>query len=214
MSSEEIPKWKYFVPFYGIFVTYKSQENPKGKWWAASIIMTILALSVIGGGDKNEKNNGPEVAASTGSAEEAKADTTLPKIGEMVKTDNFEITATKLGERKSVGGAYLSQSASEGAIYITIQYQYKNISGKPQGSFSLPSNLKLVGPDGIKYDEDSGASTYFTTELKLDAKILSDLNPGITSKDAGVFEIAKDSWSKPGWQLIIDADDDVVYQLK
>lgn len=212
MNPEEIPKWKYFIPFYGIYVTYQSKGEGKGKWWAASIIMTILTLSIIGGNKKDGENI--DAGTETSSSSEAVEEKQYPKVGEMVKTDKFELTLTKSGARKSVGGAYLNQKASEGATFVTIQYQYKNISGKPLGSFSLPRKVQLIGPDGLKYDEDSGAGIYFKTEVKLDSKVLSDLNPGITSRDAAVFEIATESWSNPGWRALIDADDDIIYQLK
>ncbi|WP_411822965.1 hypothetical protein [Leptospira sp. 'Mane'] len=73
MNPEEIPKWKYFIPFYGIYITYKSSEPSKGKWWAVSIIMTLIAISVIGGRDKKEKNI-PQSAGNNDIIENSDAD--------------------------------------------------------------------------------------------------------------------------------------------
>ncbi len=221
METNETPKWKYFIPFYGIYATYKSETPGKGKWWVVSILVTLIFVSLFNDKKKERTESASSSSSSTettsGSeapSESQKKPVDFPKVGQMVKTDSFEITLTKFLEKSSVGNEYLNQKASEGAIYVAVEFKYKNVSGKPISSYKLPNKLKLIGPDGIKYESDSGASSYYATETNNDQKILSDLNPGITSKSSEVFEISKDSWKQPGWSLLIDADDDVYYKLK
>lgn len=221
METNETPKWKYFIPFYGIYATYKSETPGKGKWWVVSILVTLIFVSLFNDKKKERTESASSSSSSTettsGSdtpSESQKKQVDLPKVGQMVKTDKFEITLTKLLEKSSVGGEYFAQKASEGATFVIVEFKYKNISGKPISSFSLPHNLKLVGSDGIKYESDTGASGTYATETNNNAKIMSDLNPGITSNNSMVFEISKDSWKQPGWSLLIDADDDVYYKLK
>ena len=72
-------------------------------------------------------------------------------------------------------------------------------------AFKFPS-VKLVDSNSTTYGSDIGASADFATELNLDRKILSDLNPGITVKDASVFEINKGQFEKGGWKLLIGVD--------
>lgn len=120
------------------------------------------------------------------------------KIMELITTDDLEVTVTNFMAKKSVGGEYFSEAASEGGILICIQYKYKNISKKP---ISSKPYFKLVDFEGTEYSTDSGKSGYYATEVDIDEKFLSDLNPGITSKGADVFEISKESWAKPGWKL-------------
>jgi hypothetical protein len=48
----EEKKWKYFIPFYGIFAVYKSENPSKGKWYTVSILITLLVLG-IAARDKN-----------------------------------------------------------------------------------------------------------------------------------------------------------------
>lgn len=221
METNETPKWKYFIPFYGIYATYKSETPGKGKWWVVSILVTLIFVSLF----NDKKKERTESASSSSSptettsgseapSESQKKPVDLPKVGQMVKTDKFEITLTKFVEKSIVGSEYFNQKASEGATFVAVEFKYKNISGKPISSFSLPHNIKLVGPDGIKYESDTGASSNYATETKNNSKIMSDLNPGITSNTSKVFEISIDSWKQLGWSLLIDADDDVYYKLK
>ena len=125
------------------------------------------------------------------------------KIGQTFKTEKFEIKVISVKIKKNVGGQYFNQSVSKGAIYVAVVYQYKNISNKPVGAFSVPS-LKLVDSNDIKYKVDIGASSYYATEINIDSKIFSDINPGITIKDSAVFEISSDHWNKRNWRLDID----------
>jgi hypothetical protein len=221
METNETPKWKYFIPFYGIYATYKSETPGKGKWWLVSILVTLIFVSLF----TDKKKERTESASSSSSSSEATASSEiatespkktedLPKVGQMVKTDKFEITLTKFIQKSVVGSEYFNQKASEGATFVAVEYKYKNVSGKPISSFDLPRELKLIGPDGIKYESDTGASSNYATETKNNSKIMSDLNPGITSNNSTVFEISIDSWKQEGWSLLIDADDNVYYKLK
>ncbi len=96
-------------------------------------------------------------------------------IGQPIATDKFEITVMSLGVRKSLGGEYINATPAEGAIYVTVQWKYKNISKKPIGSFSPPH--QTGGCHGIEYDTDANASGMYATEVKTDEKILSNLHP-------------------------------------
>lgn len=192
MKTKESSRWKYLIPINRIDATYRSEAPGKGKWYVVSILVALIFF------------NTPTYSQATD----------LPKVGQTIKTNNFEITLTKLVDKTVVGGQFLSQSASEGAVFVAVEFKYKNISGQPISSRKLPKKLKLIGPDGIKYESDMGASSKYATETKNNSKIMSDLNPGITSNNSKVFEISKDSWKQPGWSLLIDADDDVYYKLK
>ena len=192
MEKLESSRWKYFIPRNGIYATNKIDTTGKGKWRMISLMLALIFFN---------------------SATFSQA-TDLPKVGQTVKTNNFEITLTKLVDKTVVGGQFINQNASEGAIFVAVEFKYKNISGQPISSRKLPKKLKLIGPDGIKYESDMGASSKYATETKNNSKIMSDLNPGITTNNSKVFEISKDSWKQPGWSLLIDADDDVYYKLK
>jgi formylglycine-generating enzyme required for sulfatase activity len=138
--------------------------------------------------------------------------TSLAKVGDTIKTQTLEITLTSVAVRGSVGTDFDESKPSEGGMYVAIQWSYKNISNQPIDALSTPT-IKLVDNSGVVYSGDVGASGSFASELKIDAKLVSDLNPGIKVTDADVFEISKDSLAKPGWKVKISGDQDVLYQV-
>lgn len=74
-------------------------------------------------------------------------------------------------------------------------------------AFSKP-DLTLLSPDGTEYEEDIGATATHSTEVDLDEKILSNLNPGITLQSASVFEVvAAQLLEEPGWRIQIKFKD-------
>jgi hypothetical protein len=160
-----------------------------------AIIGLIVLVSSAGG-----KGGSSKTGSSSNQTQEAQY-----KVGDTIKTDNFEVTITSAKERGSVGSSYFRKSPSEGGTFLAVQWSYKNISSNPVNAFKFPS-VKLVDSNSTTYGSDIGASADFATELNLDRKILSDLNPGITVKDASVFEINKGQFEKGGWKLLIGVD--------
>jgi len=135
------------------------------------------------------------------------------KIGDLIKTDEFEIKISSATTRASVGEEYLREKAADGAVFLIVNFSYKNISKEPINSFGVPK-VTVIDPRGTKYDDASGATSSYGMEINLNKKVLSDINPGITQKDATVFEISKDLWKTKGWKLLIDADKDIELDIK
>lgn len=171
------------------------------SWIVRHPILTVL-FSIIGLVIFTSTNKGGNVSKvdSTKQASEM-----MFKVGDVVKTDDLEITITSVKERTSVGSGYFVKKPSEGGVYLTVQWSYKNISSQPIGSFDTPM-IKLVDSNNTVYDSDIGTSGNFATELNLDRKIFSDLNPGILVKDATVFEVSKDLFNKDTWKIILKVD--------
>lgn len=185
----------------------KDQRNFFMKHKVLTVVLALVILGVIGSAG-GKKNSTTTTTTNSSSSQTAKKEEPVSKVGDVIKTDKFEITITSIEEKAKVGNQYISKSPSDGGTYIAVQWQCKNVSDKPIGSFSLPT-IHLVDSNGTKYDADIDASGTFATEVKLDSKVLSDLNPGITVKNAGVFEISKETYQKGGWKLLINADKDV-----
>ena len=148
------------------------------------IVLAIIVMSSMCGG-----NEGDPATVVSGNAEDTRE--VLAEVGDNIITEKFEITITSVKERAEVGKDFFSSRPSEGGTYIVVDWQYKNISDKPIRSFSTPT-VKLVDKDLEMFSTDIAASSNYATECNLDRKIFSDLNPGITVKDAEVFEISKE----------------------
>lgn len=143
---------------------------------AGALILLGIIGSALGGGSEEAATGGTSSAPAAAPAKEEK----IFKIGEPVQADNVEITVTKFEEKDQVGNEYINKKVSEGGTFVAIQYKIKNISKKPVGMFDYPS-VSLVDEEGTEYESDIDASTNYAIETNVDnAKIASDLNPGIT----------------------------------
>lgn len=174
------------------------------KWWFW-VIIAIIIFGWIGGGGEDAEITTKTTNEITNETTDETTNETVANIGDTIKTNKFEITILSIKEKSQVGGEYINSQASEGGIYVAVTWQYKNISDKPIGSFSTPS-INMIDKNNTKYNSDIGASSYYATEIDLNSKILSNLNPGITVKDASVFEISKELYDIGGWKLKIKAD--------
>jgi hypothetical protein len=127
-------------------------------------------------------------------------------VGEKVVAGNLEVSVDALTVRSKVGASGFSVKASEGGVYVAIEWSCKNVSKEPIGTFSQPT-IFLVSPEGVKYEPDIDASSSFATEQELDEKILSDLNPGIKVRGAEVFEVAEELFKIGNWKILIEGGD-------
>lgn len=170
------------------------------KWGGIALIVLIIISAMSGsGGDKS--STGQSATQEQKQAEQAK----VYKVNEAVLSKSMELTVISVAEKTSVGGQYFNEKPSEGGTLVAVNWQYKNTSSEPIGTFSQPS-IKLVDGNGVEYNPDTGKSSSYATEIKLDRKILSDLNPGITVKDASVFEVSKESYAQGAWYVVIKVD--------
>lgn len=129
------------------------------------------------------------------------------QVGESVMTDKFEFTVTDayvvdyLGEHKKI---------PEGAVYVAVEYEYKNISKQPIRSGEKPNIMLADGNDAI-YNQDADANLYF--DGYSDEKLISDMNPGIKTKGAKIFEVAIDVLNAGGMKVYVEADKSFLVDL-
>lgn len=187
VCKEEIAKNAKVCPKCGA-------KQKKRKW--LFILLVIVLIGAIGAMLGNDDENTSNVTT-----EEVKN----YKVGETFQTKKFEITVTNVSKRYSVGDMFFESTASEGAVYVAVQWKYKNITEDPISSFSTP-DIKLVSPKGKEYNPDSMASASFASQVNPNEKILSDLNPGITTTAADVFEVAESLIAEDGWTLKISGN--------
>ena len=182
----------------------KDQRNWFMRHKILSFIGIIVSLIIIGGalGGENEEST-TETVNTTETPAEAPVEKVYA-VGEVVPTDQLEVTVSKMEERSSVGSQYVTKQASEGGIFVAIQYAMKNVSDEPVGMFDYPT-IKLVDEKGTEYTSDIDASSIYAVETNIDnSKVLSDLNPGISITDTEVYEISQESFASGQWFIEID----------
>jgi hypothetical protein len=171
----------------------------------------ILALGSEDSSDKKAKST--RVSSSSASAPSSNS-SELYSIGDKVSAPPLEIVVNSAQQKLRVGTEYFNSSPSEGATYVAINWRYKNIGKKPLSMWSKPE-MKLRDAEGTEYSEDIGAASSYATEIDLDEKVISDLNPGITVNSAAVFEISKESLQNPGWKIVITGSEgEILFNLQ
>lgn len=175
------------------------------KWWVWGIALIVIIAVSSNSGNKSGNNTTNSVTNNTTTAGNNTDIQTMYSVGETITTDKFEITINNIQTKESVGGKYSPKEASDGGIYVCVDYEYKNISNQPISSFSCPK-IKLKDSNGVTYEADINATAYYSTETTPDNKALSDLNPGIKVSDSDVFEISKEEYAKGGFYIVVDAD--------
>lgn len=134
-------------------------------------------------------------------------------LGQPVNFEAFEITINTVEQRQQVGMSGAAAKASDGGTLVAVTYSLKNTGKKPLGMFDRPS-LKLVDPSGQTYDPDINATMLFSVSKEFSGKSISDLNPGITTKDGIVWEVSKEKFSKKDWTLALDGHDNSSISLQ
>ena len=112
--------------------------------------------------------------------------------------------------KSRVGEApYLSEDASECGVLVVVRYSIKNVSMKPVKVYDMPK-VHLVDPSGTPYESDAGKTGAYTMQAKVDQKLWSDLNPGITVQNAEVFEVSKDTFDPKTWSAVVEGHEQLI----
>ena len=124
-------------------------------------------------------------------------------LGVAVQVGDAQTKIEHVETRQQVGIQYALESASEGGVLVVVQSATTNIGSKPLKAYRIPRVI-LIDPQGVEYSPDAGKTGSYRLERRdLDTKLWSDLNPGITVRDAEVFEIAADKFDLSTWHVSI-----------
>lgn len=107
--------------------------------------------------------------------------------------------------RDQVGGEYFIERASEGGVLLLITYKVINDGDLPVAAYDVPQ-IRLYDAAGVAYASDLGKTAAYATEddAAIDTKVISDINPGITTRGAEVFEISRTAFAAGGWSVGVE----------
>lgn len=180
-------------------------RSPLRKWGVRIIVawfcIALLVMCITGG--RGLKRTDPaELAAPT------------HHVGDAVKTSRYEIKVIQSGTTSVVGNEFLNEKAGQGATFVVVVWTLKNISERGISGTSLPTDVYLYDASGQRYSRDFGATMAFTAANdQIDSKLVSDLNPGVSTTEADVFEVGSANYDPNTWKVVIEADKDVVFGL-
>jgi hypothetical protein len=166
--------------------------------WVAIILLALFVIGLLA----PSSDKGTEEGATN---QAQKAEATVYEVGQTIEAEGVEVQVVSVEEKTSVGGTWIEERASEGGVLVVVNWQYKNTSSEPLRPGRQPS-IKLTDASGTVYRSDMGKTSSYAVEADLDRKILSDVNPGITVRDAEVFEVSQENFSQGGWLLIITSN--------
>lgn len=172
---------------------------PTRKRAALGLVGSVILFGVGGSMLPPAPPSAPKVAKPS---DAAKPDFTA--LGQPIQVGDAALTVEKVDTRSRVGIEYAYENASEGGVLVVIHTKIKNTGSKPLKAFSIP-RIKLTDPAGTEYDWDvAKTSAYQMQDGDIDRKVWSDLNPGITVRDAVVFEVSAEQFNPETWRAVVN----------
>ncbi len=118
--------------------------------------------------------------------------------------NTIEVTVSRVEKLTTLPAIFGDEKKpSAGGIFVAVQWHISNKGKEPVKSYSIPA-AELVSGDGATYKMDYDATSRLPDSWNSDAKVLSDLNPGISVDNAYVFEVSKELLGQGDWKIKID----------
>lgn len=179
--------------------------------WKALLLALSIALTACGDAGSSSPSLSQDSEAEPTASVEDKKPYEQFFLGEKIDFDAFEVQVASVQKLKKVG--VLDQRPAEGGIFVAIEYKVKNTGDKPLGMFERPS-FKLVDDRGTTYSPDLNATMQHAIAEEYNAKSASELNPGITTRDGAVWEIAADRFDEKAWKLVLEGHENSPIYLR
>ncbi len=157
---------------------------------------TLLALSACGS-DPGEP------------AAQESAPAKVYTIGEAAPIEGKELIITKVEEKASIGGE-IGANVEPGETFIVAYYTQKNTSTEPVDLISS-SSISLIDDKGNAYAEDTMGSAFAVGLLDNPPVFETTVNPGVSSKSAIAWKVAKANFDKATWTLKVE---ELTFSLK
>jgi len=117
-----------------------------------------------------------------------------------IQIDNVVANFTVLIRPRLVSGEQSISKPAEGGIYMIVYCSATNAGATPQLPFDI--DLKLVDPNNVEYAADVAATAaLYSISDDITAKIVSNINPGISVTTASVFEISDAMLDQQFWKI-------------
>jgi hypothetical protein len=137
------------------------------------------------------------------------APTKVYTIGEAVPFEDKELTITKVEEMTSIGGE-MGAKAGPGETFIVAFYTQKNMVKEPVDALS-GSSISLIDENGNTYADDTMATAMAIASLDNMPMLETTLNPGVSSKSAVAWKVAKSNFNRSTWTLKVE---ELTFSLK
>lgn len=103
---------------------------------------------------------------------------------------DYQYQVTNVSTRSIIGGPYINERASDGAVFVVVSYSIENLTTESQTVAS--DDTELIDARGRTFTPSSAANTALLTEDGKDF-ILSELQPGLPRYMKTAFELPRTS---------------------
>ena len=177
----------------------ETNQTPKKKMSLGKKILigfgVLVVISIIANAGKDKKGN--ETNSSSSTSEQTSEASSGVKVGEVLKTDYFDITVNKaeLQDRVSTGNEFSDLKPEDGNMYLIINATFKNTDSE---SRMLMDGSVWINYNGKDYEFDK-SETIMAEGYGL---LLDQINP-LTSKTTNLVykipaEVKGDAYWQPG----------------
>lgn len=192
------------VPFVFVWFLLRKGYSPLarivGFGWLVLAVLIVASQQGAGGAA-----TGSSGASGSSASSEASTQSVVP-LGTAATASQLQITIEGVSQPGFVGNEADMKRAPDGGTLVVVKYAAKNAGDHPLGGFRA-DNLLLVDPKGVTYKSDSGDTFAYQVEADPDQKTFDDINPGITTHQAAVFEVSKTDFNPATWHAKLDGSD-------
>ncbi len=180
----------------GLYALWKNSTISKGWKIGVTILIALIVIANVGNNDKNSTT--PATTSTTeGETEETATSNTATgvKVGEVLKTDYFDITVNKVEvkDKVSTGNQYADLKPESGNSYLIINATFKNTDNE---SRMLMDGSVWINYNGKDYEFDKSE----TVMLEGWGVLLDQINPLTTKTTNLVYKIPSEVKGDAYWQ--------------
>jgi hypothetical protein len=176
-----------------VFISMVSGKNDRSDQKAATVHAASTTTPVQDVAPVN-------TAARTAVPEQKEAPQKQLQLGERFQLGDFAYVVNKVTARKSVGGQFVNEKASDGAIFLIVDYTIENLGRETETV--LTDDFKIRDSQGRTFSPSSDANTALAMSGKSKDLIVSQLQPGLKKNMSTAFEVPEEA-AKAGATLII-----------
>lgn len=155
------------------------------------IIILIIMLTGCCCPPPSQISEGQNKTISTSNSKKKKPEKKVYKLNESFTHGDFCYKITQVTKTNRVGNEYSGQKASEGGVFIVLNFTEENLSKETKTVFS--ERFLLIDNKEREFRSSSKGTTALTLYSGDKDFLLSEVQPGIKHKSAIVFEVPEDS---------------------
>jgi hypothetical protein len=149
-------------------------------------LLGVLTFACCAGMANRPRSGGAAgtTSAATPGAPSAPAASAYP-IGQPFRLGEFTYVVQLPEVRRSIGGEFMRESASEGAVFLVVNYTEQNNGTETHTGLGSPFTIRDAA--GRTFRPSSRAET--TAAMSARVELIPELQPGVTHRGVTVFEV-------------------------